>query len=324
MQSHWGDAKKGEYMGKTYVQTRCDNCGKVFSRQLGDYNRTKHHFCNQACQAEYRHNIAYEDRSCKICGSVMHVAKRSKQRFCSNGCQAEWQKVQVGELNPRFNRVSVTCTWCGKEILEFPCKVRDFEHHFCDEKCRRAWYAHIWSQQDEWKKESRLRAVDVLASGVISFTKSAPQVAVNAMLDKMDVGYINEYDCKYFAMDNYLTQSGLMIEVMGDFWHTNPIVYQRARYEKQIDRIKSDRAKQTYVLNQYGVRILYLWEKDIKEHPDVCKSLIKSYIDNKGQLENYHSFNYHIEGEDLMINDDLIVPFFEQRDYVANAQSFGS
>ena len=311
-------------MGKTYVQTQCDNCGKPLSQPLGDYNRAKHHFCNQSCQAEYRHKLAYEDRPCEICGTLMHVAKRSKQRFCSYACQAEWQKTQVGDLNPRFNRVSVPCTWCGKEILEFPCKVRDFEHHFCNDKCRRNWYARIWSQRKEWREQSQLRAVDILSSGAISFTQSAPQVVINTMLDEMGAKYINEYDCRYFAMDNYLTESGLMLEIMGDFWHTNPVVYERAKYDKQIARIKSDRAKQTYIFNQYGVRILYLWEKDINERPEVCKLLIESYIANKGQLENYHSFNYRSDNGAIRMNDDLIIPFFEQRDYVANAQSFGA
>jgi hypothetical protein len=115
-----------------------------------------------------------------------------------------------------------------------------------------------------------------------------------------------------------------MLEIMGDFWHTNPAVYERAQYDKQIARIKSDRAKQTYVFNHYGVRILYLWEKDINERPEVCKTLIETYIANMGHLENYHSFNYHIDNEELMVNDNLIVPFFEQRNYAANAQSFGA
>lgn len=311
-------------MGKTYVQTQCDNCGKSLSQPLGDYNRAKHHFCTQACQSEYRHRLAYEDRPCEVCGTLMHVAKRRKQRFCSYACQAEWQKAQVGDLNPRFNRISVPCTWCGKEILEFPCKIRDFAHHFCNEKCRRAWYAHIWSQREEWKEHSRLRAVDILSSGVISFTQSTPQVVINIMLDEMGIEYINEYDCKYFAMDNYLSESGLMLEIMGDFWHTNPVVYEYAKYDKQIARIKSDRAKQTYIFNQYGVHILYLWEKDINERPEVCKLLIELYIANKGQLKNYHSFNYRTDNDSIRINDDLIIPFFEQRNYVANAQSFGT
>jgi hypothetical protein len=37
--------------------------------------------------------------------------------------------------------------------------------------------------------------------------------------------------------------------------------------------------------------------------------LIQEYIDNDGLLENYHSFNYHIEDEQILLNDTLIVPY---------------
>ena len=313
-----------ERMGKTYVKTQCDNCGKEIEQALGDYNRSKHHYCSQKCQAEYRHNQAYEERVCEICGKRMHVAKRSKQRFCSSTCQNEWQKAQVGEGNVRYRRIDVACSWCGKNIKAHPCKKRDFQQLFCDSKCRKAWYANVWSQRNEWKDESRRRAVKILGSGAISFTNSKPQNIINKILDNQNISYINEYDCKYFAMDNYLIDSGLMLEIMGDFWHTNPVVYQSAKYDKQIARIKSDRAKQTYIFNQYGVHILYLWEKDICEQPEMCTQLIKEYINNKGVLTDYHSFNYELLNGQLTIKSDLIVPYFEQRNCVANAQSFGT
>lgn len=273
---------------------------------------------------EHRHKMTYEDRPCEVCGKLMHVAKRSKKRFCSYECQSKWQKTITGKLNPRYNRISVSCTYCGKEIAEFPCKVRDFKRHFCNERCRRNWYANVWSQQDEWKEASRRRAVGILASGAISFVNSSPQAVVNRILDEMCVDYINEYNCKYYAIDNYLTQSGLMLEIMGDFWHTNPVVYGRAKYDEQITRIKTDRAKQTYILKQYGINILYLWEKDINERLDVCKKLIELYIAKNGKIDNYHSFNYSIKQNKLIVNKRTIQPFFEQRDYVANAQSFGT
>ena len=47
----------------------------------------------------------------------------------------------------------------------------------------------------------------------------------------------------------------------------------------------------------------------IYDRLEVCKKLIKEYISNKGVLENYHSFNYHLENEELMLNNDIISPY---------------
>ena len=44
----------------------------------------------------------------------------------------------------------------------------------------------------------------------------------------------------------------------------------------------------------------------------MCWSLIDKYINNNGVLDNYHSFNYHLEdNNDLKLNDALITPIQE-------------
>ena len=39
------------------------------------------------------------------------------------------------------------------------------------------------------------------------------------------------------------------------------------------------------------------------------QALIDKYIKQNGLLENYHSFNYHLENDDLILNDDIITPY---------------
>jgi hypothetical protein len=38
--------------------------------------------------------------------------------------------------------------------------------------------------------------------------------------------------------------------------------------------------------------------------------LINRYIENKGILNNYHSFNYSIIDGELMLNKNIISPYF--------------
>lgn len=97
---------------------------------------------------------------------------------------------------------------------------------------------------------------------------------------------------------------------MGDFWHCHPLKYTKDNMRDiQRKRIPKDKAKHTYLKNNYNIEILYLWEDDIYNNLDVCIALIDKYINNNGILENYHSFNYRLKNNDLILNDNIIIPY---------------
>ena len=100
---------------------------------------------------------------------------------------------------------------------------------------------------------------------------------------------------------------------MGDYWHATPLKYNINNLTKQQKKsIKQDKSKHTYVKKYENIEILYLWETDINKNIDLCWSLIDKYINNNGVLDNYHSFNYHLEdNNDLKLNDTLITPIQE-------------
>jgi len=287
----------------------CEVCGKIVYQTQTQYNRAKHHFCSNKCQMIFQHNETYEDRICEVCHGIMHVQKKSTQRFCSYKCQSEWQKTRVGILNPQFKREKISCEWCDEEYYEKQYKLNT-QHNFCSSKCRQDWYANVYSKSAEWKEQSAIRAVNILENHCVSQTNSTPQTIINHLLDDLSIVYVNEKNYTYYAVDNYLSDFNLIIEIMGDFWHSNPTKYKQIKYDIQKNRIGKDKSKHTYIKNNYNIEILYLWENDIKNNFDVCKLLIMSYINNNGLLSNYHSFNYNIVDGSLMIVN-TIIPFFE-------------
>ena len=142
------------------------------------------------------------------------------------------------------------------------------------------------------------------------------QLLVNSILDKNNISYKREHVIKYYALDNYLTDSGLIIEVMGDYWHTSPLKYNENKYminEMQQRGLQHDKQKHTYIKNHHNVEILYLWEHDIEQNLELCEALILEYIRKNGILENYHSFNWNYENETLYLNKDLIIPYQDMK-----------
>lgn len=285
---------------------------KIIYQTKTQYNRAKHHFCSNKCQHEFQHKQLFEIRVCPICKNTFEASKKSSKTYCSTKCQNKWQTTNIGIKNVRFQGKQCECDWCHKKITVGKSNLERFDKHFCSNLCRQEWYSNIYSQSKEWKECSRIRAVKLLENKQMN-TNTKPQIIINNLLDKMGIKYTNEKNIKYYALDNYLDDYNLAIEVMGDFWHTNPLIYSENPTGKiQLKRISQDKAKHAYVLNKYNYEILYLWETDINKNLEICQKLIESYIKKDNILCNYHSFNYHIENNNLILNSEIISPYFEE------------
>ena len=122
-------------------------------------------------------------------------------------------------------------------------------------------------------------------------------------------------DFQFFSVDNYLVDYNLIIEVQGDYWHTNPLKFTSNITNSQYDRIGRDKAKHSYIKNHYDIECLYLWESDILKNQKLCSMLVVKYINNNGILDDYNSFNYSIVDGELALNDNIIVPYSNMPSY---------
>lgn len=245
--------------------------------------------------------------------------------YCSDECY--WKDkpniIESGKNSPYYNRIKTHCTNCKKDIEVIPFdynKKNSFgdRHNFCSQEC-------YWEYRSEYyvgDKSSTINRVitnemrEKMKIQMIKNSRSADrfnskiQLTINDVLDDLQVVYEREYVIKYYAVDNYLVDTNLIIEVMGDYWHVNPLRYNENKYpisENQASWIHRDKIKHSYIKNHNNVEILYLWEHDINNNIKVCKKLIQAYIDKNGELENYHSFNYKLsKSGDLKLKNDLI------------------
>lgn len=296
--------RKGQVKGE-YVP--CHWCGTLVYKTQSQLKKRKNHYCSNKCQSDEKHAATYEDRPCEICGKLIHVSKKSKQKFCSTECQRVWQTQQIGELNTRYSRKKYKCDYCGEEFPIPNHKIDDGRKHFCSKKCRQEWYANIWSQSEEWREFKRKHAVESLKNNPIT-NLTKPQILINNLLDDNHIGYCNEEAFVYYAVDNYLFDDNLIIEVMGDYWHANPLRFNQLN-DMQKRNIGRDKAKHTFLLNHYGINVLYLWESDILNNLDLCLLLINTYIEQNGVLDNYHSFNYTNLDNQLYLKNDIVFPY---------------
>lgn len=267
---------------------------------------------------------------CECCGKPIDkfpsVFLRDTDCYCSEACYLsdKTNKISKGEESPFYNRVTTNCSNCGNEIYIIPHNYKKTNSdgdsfHFCSKECywnfRSTHYvgekASMYGKtfNEETRNKCRIKLVERMKNDNRLNTKI--QLEVNQFLNDLSIKFEREKSFVYYSVDNYLPEHNLVIEVMGDYWHSSPIFYNR---EHTINGMQSkgiikDKQKHSYLKNQFQIEVLYLWENDIKKEPDKCKKLIKSYIDNKGILQNYHSFNYNFYNNKLEVQSNIIIPY---------------
>jgi very-short-patch-repair endonuclease len=145
----------------------------------------------------------------------------------------------------------------------------------------------------ERTKASKIRYVRERMKGKQEYgTSKLEERFARDFLDKLGINYTYQYKAesigRYFDFRICPDLRGPIIEVQGSYWHGDPRIYE----EKDLDRtqkrdIKIDELKRKWCRTN-GIKLIYVWEKDINESPSsvmkYLKEELKPYLD--GTIEN--------------------------------------
>jgi very-short-patch-repair endonuclease len=116
-------------------------------------------------------------------------------------------------------------------------------------------------------------------------------------LDKLGVKYIYQFEARSIGRyyDFYLPNHNLIIEVDGDYWHSNPKFYNNDSLtptQKKNKRV--DEAKNRWALMN-GIPILRIWENDIRKNPTSVMQMLKETlnIQDKKRIINENKKKRH-------------------------------
>ena len=245
--------------------TKCIVCGSLF------HSLTKTSFCSEECKRTYEESKKIK-KICEECGE--EFLGDSHSRFCSIKCKQSYHRKHDWT-------VEVECEYCHKKFNKTKYEIGRIKNdkvtkNFCSHSC-----ALAYSYQNN----------------IITALYSKPHQICNKFLDEMNIKYQNEKLFGRFSLDIYLSDFNKGIEIMGTYWHSDSRKYDFSDLEEsQRKCIEKDKRKQN-MLKQDGIEILYLWQKDILESPDLCKLLIKEFL--KDNLKNFHSSSYFLKENKL-------------------------
>jgi len=124
---------------------------------------------------------------------------------------------------------------------------------------------------DETKEKMSKTAINKWETGDIgkrSYNQSKLETLFEILLDNLDLIYIRSYYAKEIKAfyDFYLPKFNIIIEVDGDFWHSNPMKYKDGPISKcQIKNYDRDKVKNQWAKDN-GYKMLRFWEYDINNN----------------------------------------------------------
>lgn len=127
-----------------------------------------------------------------------------------------------------------------------------------------------------YSRIGKLKLREYFSKGYISNL----EIIIKNFLDKNNIKYIQQYllPDSLYKVDFFIKNKNLIIEVLGNYWHCNPIIYQNGPIDNiQKLKIESDKTKFNFIKNK-KYNLFYIWENDIYHNYEKIKINILNYI----------------------------------------------
>jgi len=128
-----------------------------------------------------------------------------------------------------------------------------------------------------WRERKRADMLKAYENLAYPQSNSRPTLQVAAMLTAMQIAYVQEWTFGHYSFDFYLPDYHKVIEVNGDYWHANPILYPDGPINKiQANRLRVDASKASYLTHR-NIPLLILWEHDLKHSKNECSEKLAAF-----------------------------------------------
>ena len=239
---------------------------------------------------------------CGICGKQVDIKLKGanfywKQLNCGrNDGVKKWSEEakisRKGSGNPMFNKIP----WNEGLTKETNESIKNMAENqkgkiISDEhkkKISQAWKdgritaGHNTPHSEATKELIRQKTFEQMKRGCFTQLKSKCHIVMSQILDSLNIKYDEEKVAGVFSFDFYLTDYDLYIEVDGDYFHSNPIMYPNGPVTKtqKINWFRD--LKKNSFCQKEGMRLYRFWENDILNQYEKTKERIKEiYVAKK-------------------------------------------
>lgn len=244
------------------IQTKCHECGKLSSYTY------------------FYHNKDVNEYICPTCRGLNHNGFKGKHHT------DEYKKLSSERMKGKYS--GSKNPMCGKNIKDYMTSEEydNWKKKHIDkalnltEDERKKIGDRFKEANEKWRKndqegyiKSKKKAAHISRLKQGNYKKSKIEQKVEEWLKQHNVDY--DYSCiigfgeNCFQYDFIIHNKRILIEVQGDYWHGNPLLFnedglngKRKLNETQKRKIKIDIKKKEFAESK-NFNVVYIWESDI-------------------------------------------------------------
>lgn len=128
---------------------------------------------------------------------------------------------------------------------------------------------------------------------VVSYNSSL-ESKIMMGLNNLTLKFKHQFWVDRKSFDFFLWGTKILIEVNGNFWHANPLIYKAndmlrfGKIEINAESIWKKDEEKRLIAEKYGYTVLYIWESEIKgkTQPEIMKLISDKIYENKINKKN--------------------------------------
>lgn len=252
---------------KDLIKKTCPHCKESYKVKNKGIEQI---YCSNKCLGESRKVVV--DLECDYCNKEFFKKPSmvKDKNFCTKKCSEDYSSKIHKE-----SRIKKTCEICNKEFSVKPSQNR---LNCCSKECSNRWKSEVYPKTENG--EIHLRACGLKSTLNSKSKDTKPERLVREFLIHKNIKFIGQYQMyNKFIVDYYLPDTNTIIEVLGDYWHGNPLKYGddknlKPLTDKQLRQKSKDKSRYAY-LTTCGHPVLMVWECDI--YNDVEASLMELF-----------------------------------------------
>lgn len=107
---------------------------------------------------------------------------------------------------------------------------------------------------------------------------TSPERVFSKMMKELGVEIVNQKVVKNKIYDFYIPSKNMVVEVDGDYWHANPLIYEGKELNKiQLKNVRNDKKKDSLAIG-YGFLIERVWEHDLHNNYEEQKERFRKIL----------------------------------------------